>query len=289
MIKVFTGNEPYMAEFYIKAYMSKLSEPELNYRKFDGLTGEVADFLSTLPFFDEGKVAVIRVQNLKEVDNATFKELSGFISEGNMLLIHADQCDKRTSFYKELVEKKVVENFDKEDALLKLPSFLAKSAAEVSATFADGVVDLMIRRIGYIENPEVTISTLVGYVKSIAAISKEITKEVMESVVPCYEKEERFALAKMVLNKDIIGLKTQASLLRGEEISCLSALLREYRIAYKSKYFSLKDIGVGFCTLAKKDKKELARGINILTHAISSCKNGTAPESLLMDCFMRLI
>lgn len=289
MIKVFTGNEPYMAEYYIKAYVNKLSEPDVNYRRFDGLSEQVLDFLSTLPFFDEGKVAVVRVSFLKEVDNTTFKELSSFIAEGNILLIHTDSCDKRTSFYKELAEKKLIENFDKEDALSKLPTFLSKSACDVGACFKDGVLDAMIRRIGYIENPAVTVSTLVGYVKNMASISKEIDMNLMESIIPAYDKEERFMLAKMILNKDIASLKTQASLLRGEEISCLSALLREYRIAYKSKYFSLKDIGVSFSVLSKKDKYELVDGIDILTSAISSCKNGTAPASLLIDCFLRLV
>ena len=229
-----------------------------------------------------------QVHALKEIDNAVFAAIRAMDTE-NILLIHVDTYDKRTSFYKELVENKMLEVFDKENALSKLPTFLHKHAAEVGAIFEEGVVEAFIQRIGYIENPEVTISTLVGYVKSMAAISKAITMEVMQSIIPAYDKEERFLLAKMIMARDIASLKTQASLLRGEEISCLSALLREYRIAYKSKYFSLKDIGVSFCILSKKGKKELADGISIITGAISSYKNGTAPASLLLDCFMRLV
>ena len=287
MIKIYAGNEPYMAEHYIKTYYDKLESPEICYRRFDAMNESVEEYMSSISFMDY-KLAVVRMQNLKEVDNTVFSSIKAMETD-NILLIHVDSYDKRTAFYKELLENKMLEIFDKEDAVSKLPAFLCKHAAENGAVFEDGVVDGLIRRIGYIENPAVTISTLVGYVKNMASISKTISMEVMKSIIPAYDKEERFMLAKMILNKDIASLKTQAMLLRGEEIGCLSSLLKEYRIAYKSKYFTLKDIGVGFSVLAKKEKNELAKGICILTGAISSCKNGTAPASLLMDCFMRLI
>ena len=145
-----------MAEFYIKAYYDKLESPDICYRRFDAMNEQVEDYMATISFVGY-KLAVVRVRTLKEIDNAVFTSIRAMETD-NILLIHVDSYDKRTSFYKELIDSKILEIFDKEDALTKLPTFLCKHAAEVGASFEEGVVNAVIQRIGYIENPEVTIS-----------------------------------------------------------------------------------------------------------------------------------
>lgn len=289
MVKVISGNEPYMVDYNTKTTIGAFELPELNFHSFDGYDESVTSFLSSPAFGDERRVALVKVANLKEVDTPSF---NSFIASGsnNLLVIQAKDYDARTSFYRKLRGDGMVELCNKDDYEDMLPRFIHSKASQFGAVFEDGVVEDMLQRCSYVDNEEVTISVIAGYVEGMAVLSKHITMETMRSMVPSYEKENRFALAKMIMDRNVPELRKQALLLQGEEIACLSALLREYRIAYKAKYFPYKEIGVSSSILSREDKSYIMRSIDILTDTIRGIKKGTVCMSTcLLSTFIKLI
>jgi DNA polymerase III delta subunit len=132
----------------------------------------------------------------------------------------------------------------------------------------------MIKRTGYLENEEISMYALMGYVNTLCALEEYITMEQMERVVPSYYKEDVFCLAKLICSRDVQGLRRQAEMLRGTEIETLSALLREFRISYKAKYFSLKETGASYSAFLKKDKEYLSYGIHVISGAVAGIAYG---------------
>lgn len=289
MVKVISGNEPYMVDYRTKQAVGKLEVPELNFHQFDSFDESAVSFLAAAPLMDERRVALVRISHLKEIDNQYYHSFASSDSD-NLLVVQARDYDARTTLFRNLKETGILELCNKSDYVGLLSQFILNKASQYGVSFEDNVVEAMLRRCSYLDNEEMTIYVIAGYVESMAAISKTIDMPTMESVVPSYEKENRFALARMILDKNVKELRNQAVLLRGSEIECLSALLREYRIAYKSKYYSFKDIGITSAVLSRQDKDYLIRSITILTDVIRGIKKGTVcVSSCLQDTFLRLL
>ena len=294
MLKVFVGNEPYMVDYQIKKLSQEIMFPDFNLLKADSLGESVSEFLDTFPIMEEKRCAVVNVKNLKELESSFFtsllkKEQCG--KNGNIVLIVVDDYDKRTSLYKELVKGDFLITYDKTVLVNKVPACLVKRAASLNVSFADGVVEEMLKRCGYVENEECNLYTLFGYVNSMAPLAENgiVTMNVMTDIVPSYFQSDTFGLAKLICAKDLTALAIQAQVQRGNEIPVLSALLREYRIAYKAVYYSLKEIGVTYSPFLKRDKEYLLYGLNLLTDTIAGIKGGTVMEATcLMGVFLKL-
>ena len=255
--------------------------------KFDGM---VEEYLTTFPIVDSFKMAVVKLAKLKDLDTPFFKEFKEEGSE-NILIVIPVEVDKRTSFYKSLEKEKLIEVFDKSKVMTSIPAFLVKCAAARGAVFADRVCNAMLERCGYVDNEACNLYTLIGYVDMMASISNSITMELMNDVVPDFHKEEIFTIAKMILKKDIKGLRLQAEL-ANDEISILSLLLREYRIAYKVACgYKYKDIGISFKPVfADKNRSHLLQGMSVLTDTIAALKKGGVIKSTcLLESFVKLM
>ena len=170
-----------------------------------------------------------------------------------------------------------------------MTSFLMKRAEKMGVTFQNDVLQEFLQRINYLENEGVSIYTIIGYLESLAALGSTVTSDAVASVVPAYQSEKVFGIVDLILAKDLSGLCVQAALLKKDAIGTLSALLREYRIAYKANYFSFKEIGISSCKLKNCSKDVLINGIALITEQISAIKNGTVSEELILkDTFLRL-
>lgn len=289
MVRILVGDEPYMIKAAIKESKKEIMLPDVNICEFDVFSGEAYEYLMSVPLMDDKRIAVIRLDNLKKLDVPEFRS---FLNSGsrNIAVVRVNEYDARTSFYKELKKGGYIEEFFKTSYINCLPDFLEKKALKGGFSFEKGVVEAMIGRCGYVENEAVSIYTLLEMLKILSATSKSITMEHMEKVVAPYHKEERFILVKLILEKDVKRLQEQANLLSGDAIAILSLLLREYRIAFKSKFYDLKAIGVTYSALSQKDIGYLKDSILFLTKTIKGIKQGTViKEHCLLDAFLHLI
>lgn len=287
-IELIGGDEPYMIDMRRKQLIRKLQMPDLNFYKSDVLDEKVLEHLQTCPIVDEEKVAFVRLEHLREADNSLFPKLSALTS--GLLIIQFQDYDGRSSFFKEVKAKGLVKLYLKENYSDKqVQDYLTKIAGNKGISFEAGAMELLLSRTCYRENEDVNLYTLIGYIKSLSALGNPIRKEHVCAIVTEYHSEDVFGIAKMILSKDLNGLRLQANLQKKNAIRTLSALLREYRIAYKAKYFPLKEIGVSYCVFSRLEKAVLCDAIRYITGQIQSIKTGRIPQDVvLLETFFKL-
>lgn len=289
MVTVLLGDEPYLMDCQINKLTKELAFPELNLMMADSVTEDVRYFLSTYPAMDDYKVFILKLSHLKELDQSFLDE---FLKDTttNRFVICATDYDAKSSYYKKMKGLNLITFCSKEEAAKALPSFLTKITAKKGASFEEDALNLFIERTGYVDNPSMNLYSMVGYIDSLIALNRSISKSMVEENVPAFYQENVFAIAKLLMNKDMEALRIQAELLKGNEIGTLSALLREFRISYKAKYFPMGKIGASYAAFLKKDKDYLVNGIYLLTDVIASIKKGTVCLSTcLFDTFLRLL
>lgn len=289
MVKIMVGNEPYMVDCMARRE-SKLNFPDFNLLKSSAFGEEEDLFLSSYPMMDDKRVLVLSLKKLDDLKGEYFEKWADETDTQNVIVVKVSEYDARTSFYKECVKKNLIVPCSKKDLYNSIIPILQKRVAAKGAVMDNSVIESMIKRTGYLENDEINMYSLVGYLNTMLSLEKNITLDLMESIVPSFYKEDAFCLAKLICSKDMKGLRKQAELLKGTEIETLSALLREFRISYKAKYFPLKEIGVSYSAFLKKDKEYLAYGIRIISDTVAGIKNGTIiVKDCLMDVFLQLL
>lgn len=281
------GDEPYLIDAKRKSLIGTMQMPELNFMSSEVLDASVVNHLTTYPVVDERRVALITVQKLDEINNSFFEECCS-IQDGLLIAVF-HTYDGRSSFYKEMNKKGLLHLCTKQKAFPSLSNFLIKRAQAAGVVFQKGAVEEFLRRVDYLENDGVNIYTLLGYLESLKALNNSITCDDVMAVVPEYVREQIFNIVDMIQKKNLDGLIQQAQLLKNDAIGTLSALLREYRIAYKAYYFSLKDVGITNARLKGMPKEYLVQGIELISSQITALKSGTLPPEMIMtDTFLRL-
>ena len=282
------GDEPYLVDVKRKSLIGKMQMPELNLLSTELLDETVLDHLTTCPVMDEQRLAVVTVEKLADADNEFFKECLDAVN--GLLIVLFRSYDGRSAFFKQVQKDGLLHLCTKQEAAPSLGQFLLKRAAKSGVSFQEGAIAELLRRVDYLENDSVNIYTLLGYLESLKALNTSITVEDVKTIVSEHAREQVFGIVDMIQNKNLHGLTQQAQLLKDNAIGTLSALLREYRIAYKAQYFPLKDIGVSNIRLKGCSKDYLMQGIELITVQVASLKRGSLPpEMVMMDTFLRLI
>ena len=287
-LKFIVGDEPYWVDSEMKKATSGIDCPEMDLITGDKVNDSVFDFLNSTSFLSERRVAVITVTNLSEADVPLLRGYR-FIN-GNDLVIRARNCDRRSSFFKEMSKEGCVKSCFKSDVSKKLDAFVAKKAAEKGLTLTQEAMRELLFLENYQDAPEVTCYTILADLSSLAEVSDgdEVTPEFVRRIVPSHLKGNAFVVAGMVASGNVKGVLEQAEALKGQEIPSLAALLREYRIAYKASYFKLSEIGVTRRML-DLSREEAAEGIRILTEALRATKSDSPSGAILQETYLRLL
>ena len=286
MIRILIGDEPYWIHCEIQKMIHQIENPEVNLMRGDKLTEAVYTFLNSFAFLPGKKAAVITLSDLSEADTPDFASFQ--CPEENILIIRAYEYDAKKTFYKEMKKKGYITLCSKSTVGKKLESFIRKKAEEKGVTFTDDAFKELLMRENYLEAEEVTCYSILADLDSLAAVSEgSVTTELVERIVEEHYKGNPFVVAEMISTGNIRGLLEQAHCLSGQEIPALAALLREYRIAWKSCFFKLKDIGVTRKSLSL-DRVEAQKGIRIITEALRRMKSDAPKESLLAETYLSL-
>jgi len=284
------GSEPYLVDCQKLSLVGKLSLAELNYMESECFSEDVVSFLNSYPIGDEYKVCHLMVEELDKLNTPDFQTYLEHPSDTSRLIVRFRHYDARKSFFKKLKAEGLLQLFEKETVLVKLPEFVQSRAQKKGATFeSKEALELFLCRENYGNREDITLYNVLGDLNNLIALGSIITKENVLAVVQEHDVVQKFCIAGLLLSKDVHGLRKQAHLCAGDEIGALSALLWEYRVAYKAKFFSFKEIGTFKATLSKLPKEVLFQGIMILTDAVDSVKQGTAPKSSLLEAtFLKL-
>lgn len=295
MLKILYGNEPYLIDYFRKKFTEGLAFPEMNLLTLREWSREVPDFLSTYPVMDEFRVVVLYLDSFKEFEKAVSgneKFLSSVIaSPTQRFVVITGDVDKRTSFYKKLSKdaNKVLLSCEKMDEV-RLKKAIMTEVARLGATMDDDTYALFADKENYAERDDINLLNVYGDIARLASYDKHITKENVELLVKANIQENVFGICKMIQSGNLRALKGQAEVLEGSEIGVLSALLREYRLAFKGKFFSAKEIGVKYIALSGLSMQEITEGMSFILSVIDGMKDGSIPPSdALRYVFLKLV
>lgn len=276
-IHVFYGNEPYSIDFYRKKYENMVVNKELNLMIFDAWSEDVSSYLMTYPIMEEKKVVIISC-SLKDLGTAFNKYLKNPCQTTELVLILKD-LDKRNAIYKKLQKEGAVTECNKIQDSQKLQNLLLKEVAKNGARISQSAYRLFVEKENYLEREDITLYNLFSDIERLAKYSTDITEETVNLLIPDNLSKKMYGIAKMLVSGDHTGLVRQAQVLSSNTMETLGALLREYRIAYKAKYFSLNQIGIKYPPVfSRLPQNILIGGMDIVLSSIDGIKRGTLTE-----------
>lgn len=287
MIKFFLGDEPYWIDSEIKKATEGIQFPDMNLMKADRLDDGVFRFLEAFPFMDAVKAAVVTLADLSEADKP---ELRAFdCPECATLVVRCREYDARKTFFKELKKNGLVTLCTKQALGRRLEGFILQKAGAMGVRFETEAFQEFLFRENYQDADEVNCYSLLSDLDSLAAVSEDgvITTDAVKRLVDAHVKGNPFVVAALIKSGNVKGLLEQAQGLSGQEIPSLAALLREYRIAWKSSMHKLGEIGVQRNAL-EIGREEAAEGIRILTAALRSMKSDAPKGTILEETYLKL-
>lgn len=235
MVTLIYGNEPYNIQYVKDSIL----------QDHDGLSAAVYSewnsdselFASQVPIFSEKSVLILEMDRLGADD-----ELLAYLKEPNDLCdlyIIADAVDKNTKIYKELKAHHSIQEMNKisRDVMAK---WVGKQLTDMGCTMKTAAYELFLERIRYWDDPDCNLFTVKNYLIQLGALNTAIDTDTVIGFVPETVDEKIFSLSTYLFEKDERKVyRAAVQLLADKEnpIAMLSAILRTFRLAYKSSLF----------------------------------------------------
>ncbi len=279
MIKVIFGAEDYCVWFKKHKIIDTIQNQEFNLKEFECFDEDTLEWCRTFPMLSDRRAAVLCVPDLKILDTKLFKGYMAEPAEETDVVILPDKVDKKTKFYKSLLTDQIIEEHPKLKSVADLQKMILVFLKNTGAQIKQDACEELIRRLNYFERDEVNLWTVKNAVQNLAQSSLQIDKALVETVIEDNEKENVFLLIDLLKKGNLAGIAKQENLImraQGSTHGALSAMLREFRIAYKQKFLGAKpaDIGVKFISLNSWDAEKVMNGLEILTDTIFMIKSG---------------
>lgn len=284
------GNEPYLIDKFREALIKKVETPEFNLLDTNEFGEPEKAFLCQYPLLGDKKILIFRVGKLTECT-----ELIDFIAvqgKRTEVYVFCDEADKRTRIYKSFKKEeiKVYNKLTQERLEKTITQYIKKAGCEITSE----AYRLFLQLMNYYSD-ETNLYDVLYSLKRICSV-KEITKEVVESMVMDREKEDIFSLIRLIMNKQYKEVFRQADLLLRNQpnnvIGILSLLLRSYRIAYKMQRCncSLQELGINYRTFVPRlPAEQCNQAMNILDETVNKVKRGFyKPEIALKTALAKL-
>ena len=288
MIKIVYGNEPYLIDAERAKLCRMITVPKLNLLYTDTFSVEESYFLDTCPVIDNVRVVIVTVSHIKELNTKAFREYLNFPSPTGELLVIAKTVDN-SKFFKDLCKKNIVFPCEKITDSQTLQKLVLREIGASNAKITNNAYMLFMQYENYLERDDITFLNVISDIHTLISYSKEITVDTVKLLIKKNPSNNLWGLIKLIKKKDIASLREQAALQAGNEIATLSALLREYRIGYKTIYFPKAEICTGTIFLNDIPKSTLISGLNIIQSAIDGLKKGSIPvNTALLFVFERL-
>ena len=139
-----------------------------------------------------------------------------------------------------------------------------------------------ISRINYEENRDMNLLTATGYLKTLMAVNKTITKAMVEQYVPAFKEADAFLLTGLLIRGDIGRLQEQVNMASPKDaIRILCLILRSFRIAWKQKFFDRVSAD-GTEALQRYDAETLKKCIGIINGVVRAVKTGYMPQEIAL-------
>ncbi len=289
MIKVLFGVEDYCVWFKKHKIIDGIPMPEMNVAEFDAFDEDAYNFCITFPMLSESKACIINLADLKQVEGPLFDKYLANENPQTTLILLPRKVDKRSKIYKALQKGYDVEECEKLKDERSLKKMIAHFLGETK--IREDACNELIGRLNYFEQETVTLWTVKNTVLNLKQSADIIDIDLVKRLVESNDKENVFKLIDFLKKRDLVSLRKQEDLImraEGSTVGALSALLKEFRVAYNSKLFnaSPSELGVRFISLKDADEAFIKLGLKTLTDVIWSIKTGSvkADRAISLAC-----
>ncbi len=279
MIQILYGDEPYGIEKRKKKVISGLSTPQMNFEMRQGKFDiDMQTACLTYPFLDDRKVILLDVESLKALDTKEFKDYLKAPNKTTDLIIIVRNVDQRLKMFKALKEAGLLVPCMKLKSEKELTTVLCAEIKSRGGQITGNAMSEFLKRLNY-SKEGVNLLYAVGFIETLININKDIDEGMVKRYMPSNEEANEFWLSSLIKAKDADNLYKQLSLIpNDEDIKVLSLLLKDYRVAYKLKYFGEKEIGTARTEFAGLSKEMLNKAMNVITDGIYAIKSGYLPK-----------
>ncbi len=289
-IHLIHGSEPYLIQLAIDKLLP--GDGTIRYQEF---TNETAITLSSLSLFGDISV-LVTVDNLKELDQKYFWNYIDIPSEKTMLVIRVRNVDKRLSAYARLRKSPAVmmHEIGKADENT-MKKFIQSIVLRRGSSITDGEIQKILELSAYQLNADITMYTIGNMLTNLIDGMEVIGPITAQDVERTFQKKDvvnKFGIAALLEKKDRGQLYKLAPFLQKENgaISFLMLLMRELRIAYKSRIYSLGEIGVKSVNFKSWNDNQLIQGMAIVGDVVYKLKSSEIPENIAIPyCFSELL
>ncbi len=289
MVKILYGNEPYVIMKRKSKIVDALQNKQMNLQKFEGKFDiDVYNSCLEYPFLEEKRVVLLEAESLKDLDTPLFLEYVEKPVDSTDLLIIVKNVDKRIKLYKKLSSLNVIVPCDKLDNETLRKAIQCEIVKKGGAIQELALAEL-IKRLNYEDEESVNMLSIVGFLDNMLSVDKGITLEMVDRFVPKYEEANVFGLSKLLLAESSAELLREIEMVDPEEsIKTLSLLLRDFRIAYKLKFFDKKDVAdkAAFTSFSQCSTNLIVECMQTITDTIGDVKAGrtTNQQALKLAC-----
>lgn len=284
MMKLLCGDEPYIIMKYKEAAVATVVEPDFNLSVFHKFDAEVYDTLFTYPVMEEKRVVVVDVDNISALNNDFFKKYKDNPSDFSDLIVIIRNADFSTKFAREL--KKSLTICDKLSHEGDLRKEIMSVVNSNGASISEAALKEFIARQNYFERPDINLHSVMNDLQTLLDLSKEISLEMVKHHVKNHDVGNAFLLSKLLLSGNSKELKKQCALISSssdEVFRVLGLLQREFRIAYKEKYFTPTQIDAKYFNLKSLSKATLIKGMQICAEVTDQIKEGKIEAGIALD------
>lgn len=289
-IHLIYGAEPYLIQLAIDKLL-----PEDGTARYQEFSSETVMKLSSLSLFGEASV-LVTVDNLKALDQKCFWNYIDLPSKNSLLVIRVRNVDKRLSAYARLRKTPTVmmQEINKADGKT-MERFIQSIVAHRGSSVTDGEIRKILELSAYQYNPDMTMYTISNMLTNLIdgmEVIGPITAEDIERTFQRKDMVNKFGIAVLLEKRDRGQLYKLAPFLREESgaIPFLMLLMRELRIAYKSRIYSLGEIGVKSANFKTWSDNQLIQGMAIVGDVVYKLKSSEIQENIAIPyCFSELL
>lgn len=289
-IHLIYGIEPYL----IERAVDKLLPGDGTIRCQDFSEQTVAR-LSSLSLFGDTSV-LVTVDHLKALDQKCFWNYVDHPQDKALLVIRARAVDKRLSVYGRLQKSPsvIVQEIGKADENT-MGRFIRSIVKRRGSSIADSDIRKILELSEYRSDPHVSMYTVGNLLTNIIDGMEVIAPITTADIEQAFHKRDlvnRFGVAALLEKKDRGQLyQLVPSLLEdGSAIPFLMLLMREMRVAYKSRLFSLEEIGIRTANFKSWSANQLVRGMAIIGDVVHKLKSAEIQEDIAIPyCFKELL
>lgn len=289
-IHLIYGTEPYLIQRAVEKLL-----PADGAARCQEFSCETAAMLSSLSLFGDTSV-LVTVDNLKALDQKCFWNYIDNPQDRALLVIRVRDVDKRLSVYTRLQKAPsvMIQEIRKADGNTMerfIRSVVTRRGSSIAGSDARKIVELS----AYQYNPDVSMYTIGNMLTNLIDGMEVIGPVTMADIERTFQKKDlvnKFGIAALLEKKDRGQLYQLAPSLQedGGAIPFLMLLMREMRVAYKSRLFSLGEIGVKTVNFKSWSDNQLIQGMQIVGDVVYRLKSSEIQEDIAIPyCFSELL